>query len=225
MSMTLDTLPERPSYIRDADQWETACQRNGAILLPCGICDYHGEVPWDPVMAESGQWHCPQCDRLRPYLDFNRLWLVPERKIQYHGSIDLLARVKESSLSTPRWIARVWRQCGDDPSPCFLRSDPESNGGDDFYWGLCRYRADRLPALNLAVAMLFDFYGWLSWADHEIIEEPYSRRRWAEENAPAFLDRFIGRLPAGKPWVLNDAGLQSALREIVPASNTVSYDY
>ena len=48
MSMTLDALPERPSYIRDADQWEAACARNGTIMLPRGLCNYHGEVPGTP---------------------------------------------------------------------------------------------------------------------------------------------------------------------------------
>jgi hypothetical protein len=217
MSMTLDTLPERPSYIRDADQWEAACQRNGAILLPCGICDYHGEVPWDPVMAESGQWHCPQCDRLRPYLDFGLLWLAPGRKIQYHGSIDLLARGwPERRDVVP--MARVWRRCDDDPSPHFLHSDPEIAGRGDFHWGLRRYPSDRLLALNLAFAIMHDFYGWLSWAEAEIAYEPYSRKRWAEEHADAFLNEVIAHLPHNAAWTLDDDAMRAALRQIAPAS-------
>jgi hypothetical protein len=218
MRMTFDALPERPSYIRDADAWEAACQRNGAILLPCGICDYHGEVPWDPIMAESGQWHCPQCDRLRPFLDFNRLWLSPRRTITYHGSIDLLARVSESGFSRPERIARVWRQCDDDPSPCFLHSHPEIAGRGDFRWGLQRYSSDRLPALNLAFAILYDLYGWLSWAEAEIAYEPYSRKRWAEEHADAFLNEVIAGLPHNAGWTLGDSAMRAALRRIAPAS-------
>jgi hypothetical protein len=219
MSVTLDdTLPERPSYVRSAEHWEACCARNGTIMLPCGLCDYEGEVPWDPLMGESGVWHCPQCDRLRPFLDFERLWLAPGRKIEYHGSVDLVARVLESGLSKPQWIARVWRQCADDPNPCFIRSDPESNASDDFYWGPGRDREERRPALTLAFAILFDFYGWLGWADHDITQEPYFPRRWAEEHAAAFLGRCVDRLPEGKRWTLSDADLQAALRDIVPTS-------
>jgi hypothetical protein len=217
MSTTLDALPERPSYIRDADQWEAACARNGIIMLPCGLCDYEGEVPWDPVMAESGQWHCPQCDALRPFLDFDRLWLAPRRKIHYHGSVDLLAR-EWPELRDLVSVARVWRQCDDDPRPFFLKSDPERAEGDDFEWGLRRYASDGLPSLNLAFAILYDFYGWLSWADAEITFEPYSRKRWAEEHAGALLNEAIAKLPNKAPWTIGDAEMQWALRQIVPQS-------
>jgi hypothetical protein len=112
----------------------------------------------------------------------------------------------------------VWRQCDDDPSPFFLNSDPERGEGGDFGWGLRRYASDRLPSLNLAFAILYDFYGWLSWADAEIAFEPYSRKRWAEEHAPAFLAQTIVHLPTGKPWTVGNADMQSALRRIVPSS-------
>jgi hypothetical protein len=115
-------------------------------------------------------------------------------------------------------VARIWRQCDDDPNRRFLHSNPESESGDQFGWGLHRYTADRLPSWNLAYAILFDFYGWLSWADAEIAFEPYSRKRWAQTHAPAFLAQTIVHLPAGKPWTISDADLQLALRRIVPAS-------
>jgi hypothetical protein len=217
MSVILDTLPERPSYVRDAEYWEACCERHGTIMLPCGLCDYEGEVPWDPVMSESGQWHCPQCDRLRPFLDFERLWLAPGRKIAYHGSVDLLARGWHK-LRDVVPVARVWRQCDDDPIPYFLHTDPETGERRDFDWGLRRYEADRLPALTLACTILHDFYGWLSWADFEITEEPYSQERWAQEHAAAFLNEAITRLPNQKPWTLTDADLNAALRQIVPTS-------
>lgn len=216
MRVAFDTLPERPSYVRNAEYWEACCERNGTIMLPCTLCDYEGEVPWDPVMAESGQWHCPQCDKLRPFLDFDRSWLIPQRAIHYHGSIDLLARGWPEQCDVAR-VARVWRQCDDDPSSYFLHEDPEI-AGRDIGWGLRRYEADRMLALNLAFAILYDFYGWLSWAEFEIAHEPYSRKRWAEEHADAFLKETIARFPHEGPWTLDNTAMRSALRRIVPGS-------
>lgn len=115
-------------------------------------------------------------------------------------------------------VARAWRQSSEDFGPCFLHCDPESQTGDDFGWGLCRYAADWLPSLNLAFAILCDFYGRLSWADFEITDAPYSQKRWAQQHAPAFLGQTIVHLPRGKPWTIGDTDMQSALREIVPAS-------
>jgi hypothetical protein len=168
-------------------------------------------------MAESGQWHCPQCDRLRPFLDFERLWLTPGRKIEYHGSVDLLVRGwPELREAVP--VARVWRRCDDDPSPCFLHSDPASREGRDFGWGPPRYGADRLPSLKLAHAILLDFYGWLSWVSFEIADDPYSADRWAQEHAAAFLNEVVAHLPNQGPWTLIDADMKATLRRIVPES-------
>ena len=205
--------PQRILAKEDLEPWE----RNGTVVLACKKCDYHGEVPWDPEACESGQWRCPQCNRLWPFLDFAHLWLAPCREIEYRGSIDLTVPMS-GGFSTPTMKIRIWRQCDEDPSPFYFHSDPERQEGDEFAWGLRRYTADRLPALNLAFAILFDFYGWLSRADFGITDEPYSQKRWAQQHAPAFLDHTIVHLPNGKPWSLSDAEMQSALRQIVPAS-------
>jgi hypothetical protein len=167
--------PQRILAKEELEPWE----RNGTVMQACKKCGYHGEVPWNPEACESGQWRCPQCARLWPFLDLDHLWIAPCREIEYRGSIDLAPPVSGGGFSTPTTKIRVWRQCDDDPSLCFLHSDPESERGDDFHWGLRRYRAERISALNLAYAILYDFYGWLSCADFEITEEPYSKKRWA----------------------------------------------
>jgi hypothetical protein len=205
--------PQRTLAKTQLEPWE----RNGTVILACKKCDYHGEVPWDPVACESGQWRCPQCDLLWPFLDFDHLWIAPCRTIEYRGSIDLTVPVS-GGFSAPTTKIRVWRQCDDDPSPFYIHTDPERPEEDDFYWGLCRYSAERIPSLNLAYAILYDFYGWLSWADFQITDAPYSQKGWAQEHAPAFLDHTIARLPDRRPWSLSDADMQSALRQIVPAS-------
>ncbi len=205
--------PQRVLAKDELEPWE----RNGTVVKACKKCGSHGEVPWNPEARESGQWRCPQCARLWPFLDLDHLWIAPCRKIEYRGSIDLAVPVVPG-ISSPVSKVRVCRQCDDDPSPFFLCSDPERREGDDFGWGLRRYRAERTPSLNLAYAILYDFYGWLSWADFEITEEPYSQKRWAQEHAPAFLDQTIVHLPTGKAWVLGNAKMRAALSRIVPAS-------
>jgi hypothetical protein len=206
---------ETPLNPENLEWWE----RNGTVIVACKACGYEGEAPWDAEHGESGEWPCLQCGRRWPFLDFDRLWLTPGRSVRYSGCIDLLAHADFPAVALPlRCIARVWRQCDDDPSPFFLKSDPERGEGDDFGWGLRRYASDRLPSLNLAFAILYDFYGWLSWADAEIAFEPYSRKRWAQEHAPAFLAQAIVHLPTGMPWTIGDADMQSALCRIVPRS-------
>ena len=188
-------------------------------MVSCKACGYEGEAPWDIEHRESGQWPCLQCGRHWPFLDFERLWLMPGRSIEYSGSVDWRVAVDFPHILPPLTpITRVWRRCGEDQFPCRLHSDPESRSGDDFGWGLHRYRADRLFSLNLAHAILCDFYGWLSWADAEIAFEPYSKKRWAKAHAPAFLAQTIVQLPAGKSWTIGDADLQLAFRRIMPAS-------
>lgn len=203
---------ERTSAPKGTENWESwECERT--VIRSCKKCGHRGEVPWDATAAESGLWQCSACERRWPFLDFNHLWLDPGRTIEYGGEITLLAPPELSSL-TPK--PRVWRQSDEDISPCFLHPDPESP--HDFGWGLRRYAVDRLPSLNLAFAVLNDFYGWLSWADSDITCEPYSQKRWAQDHAPAFLNQTIVNLPTGKPWTIGDADMQSALRQIVPAS-------
>src|SRR5260370_10198271 len=130
---------ERPSFHQDTEYWESCCERNGTVILACKKCDYHGEVPWDPDAAESGQWHCPQCDCLWLFLDFNRLWLTPGRTIKYAGEINLLSP-QFPELSSLRREPRVCRQCAEDSGSCYLHPDPESP--HDFGWGLCRYAVE-----------------------------------------------------------------------------------
>jgi hypothetical protein len=207
---------ERTSTPKSKGNWES-WERDGTVILSCKKCNYRGEVRWDLDAAESGEWRCPQCECRWPFLDFDRLWIAPAREIEYRGSVDLLAPLSPE-FSSPTLKARAWRQSDEDFEPCFLHSDPESQDDDDFGWGLCRYAAERLPSLNLAFAILYDFYGWLSWADSEISDAPYSQKRWAQHHAPAFLGQTIVHLPRGKPWTISDADMQSALRPIVPAS-------
>lgn len=204
-----------PLNPENLEWWE----RNGTVIVACKECGHEGEAPWDAEHFESGEWPCLQCGHRWPFLDFDRLWFTPGRSVKYSGSIDLLAPADFPAVTSPvERVARVWRQCDDDPSPFFLKSDPDRGEGDDFGWGLRRYASDRLPSLNLAFAILYDFYGWLSWADAEIAFEPYSRKRWAQEHAPAFLSQAIVHLPTGRPWTIGDADMQSALRRIVPRS-------
>lgn len=186
------------------------------ITRLCKKCGYKADVPWDMTAGESGQWQCPECQRSWPFLDFDHLWLDPGPKIEYAGGIEHWVPVS-LELAQPRDQARVWRESSDDFGRKFLFSDPESACGSDFAWGLQRYLAERPPRFNLAFAILYHFYGWLSWADLEITDAPY-RKRWAEHHAYAFLRQTIVELPAAKPWRIGDADMYSALRQIVPES-------
>jgi hypothetical protein len=108
-------------------------------------------------------------------------------------------------------MSRVWRQSDEDWEPQWLESDL------DFEWGYLPTSVDDGPR-RLAFAVLYDFYEWLSWADTHIMEPPFSQRTWALTHTPAFLLEAIVRLPEAKPWIISDADMYMAMRQIVPTS-------
>ena len=184
--------------------------------MSCNACGYDGEAPWDTERGESGEWTCLQCGRPWPFLDFDRLWLAPKRSIEYHGCVDLFSPASGTLFSEPMRVVRVWRTCDDDPRQQVLYSDPpEARRGDNFLWGFRRYSVDEPPALNLATAILHDFYGWLSWVDSEIAFPPYSQARWAQRHAPALLST-ITRLPNGKSSDDHGRAHAGGMGQIVP---------